>query len=183
MLVACGVPYEREEANYETPEGRARLLEVNPLAQVPTMVLPDGSIMTESAAIAIYLDETYPEVGLLPPIGDPLRMTALRWLVFLVAAVYPTFTYGDEPEKWAGPELGTSTHAHRKVLWQQLEGEGRGPWFLGERWSVLDLYVSVMTRWRPNRPWFAATCPKLHAIAVALDDDPRFAPLWSANFD
>ena len=70
--------------------------------------MPDGSVMTETAAIALHVDELVPAAGLFPAPGDPLRRDALRWLMFLIAAVYPTFTYGDEPEKWigdAGPRL------------------------------------------------------------------------------
>ena len=181
-LVLCGVAYDREELDYTRDEDRAKLSAVNPLAQVPTLVMPDGGVMTESAAIAIYLDEQYPAAGLLPPPGDTSRRDALRWLVFLVAAVYPTFTYGDEPAKWAGPELRESTNRHREKLWRQIEGEARGPWFLGDRFSMLDVYIGVMTRWRPRRGWFTQNCPKLAAIATAVDSDPRLTALWSANF-
>jgi GST-like protein len=48
--------------------------------------------------------------------------------------------------------------------------------------SIIDVYVCVMTRWRPRREWFAKHAPKLAAIAAALDADPRLAPLWAANF-
>jgi len=181
-LVLCGVAYDREELDYTRDEDRAKLSAVNPLAQVPTLVMPDGGVMTESAAIAIYLDELYPAAGLLPRPGDASRRDALRWLVFFVAAVYPTFTYGDEPAKWAGPELRESTNRHREKLWRQVEGEVRGPWFLGDRFSMLDVYVGVMTRWRPRRGWFVQNCPKLAAIATAVDSDPRLAALWAANF-
>jgi GST-like protein len=181
-LVLCGVAYDREELDYTREDDRAKLAAVNPLAQVPTLVMPDGGVMTESAAIALYLDEQYPAAGLLPPVGDATRRDALRWLVFLVAAVYPTFTYGDEPAKWAGPELRESTNRHREKLWRQIEGEIRGPWFLGERFSMLDVYIGVMTRWRPRRGWFAQNCPKLAAIATAVDNDPRLAGLWASNF-
>src|SRR5262249_19465664 len=168
-LVLCDIAYEREELDYTNPEQRAKLAAVNPLAQVPALVMPDGGVMTESAAIVLHLDELVPEAGLLPSPRDPLRRDALRWLVFIVAALYPTWTYGDEPAKWAGPELRESTDAHRKKLWQQLEGEARGPWFLGPRFSALDVYISIMTRWRPGRAWFAESCPKLAAIAGVLD--------------
>lgn len=186
-LVLCGIPYDREEVDY-TQKGpaRDRLLALNPLGQVPTVVLPDGTVMTESAAIMLLLDETYPAAGLLPTVGTPIRRDALRWLVFLVSSIYPTFTYGDEPEKWigdAGPMLREATHAHRRSLWKQLEGEARSPWFLGETRSALDLYIGVMTHWRPRREWFAAECPKLFAIAKAIDADPRLTKLWAANFD
>jgi len=183
-LVLAGVPYDREEVDYSQPgPGRDRLLALNPLGQVPTVVMPDGAVMTETAAIVLHLDELVPAAGLLPAAHDPLRRDALRWLVFLIAAVYPTFTYGDEPDRWigdAGPRLGDATHAHRRKLWLQLDGVARGPWFLGARFSVLDVYVSVMTRWRPGRAWFAEACPKLTAIATALDDDPRLRALWAA---
>jgi GST-like protein len=185
-LVLAGIAYDREEVDYTQPgPARDRLLALNPLGQVPTVILPDGAVMTETAALALYLDELVPAAGLFPAPHDPLRREALRWLVFLIAAVYPTFTYGDEPEKWigdAGPRLRDATDAHRKRLWQQLEGVAQGPWFLGPRFSMLDVYLTVMTRWRPRRAWFAESCPKLAAIAVALDDDPRLRALWAANF-
>src|SRR5262249_8313312 len=115
--------------------------------------------------------------------GDPLRRDAMRWLVFFVAALYPTWTYGDEPAKWAGPELRESTDTHRKKLWRQLESEARAPWFLGPRFSALDVYIAIMTRWRPGRAWFAESCPRLAAIAGELDRDRRLTALWAANFE
>ncbi|HSD87814.1 MAG TPA: glutathione S-transferase family protein [Kofleriaceae bacterium] len=184
-LVLAGIPYEREEVDYSTQEGHDRLSRVNPLAQVPTVVLPDGTVMTESAALVLYIDGLVPELGLVPSLRDPLRREFLRWLMFLVAAVYPTFTYGDEPAKWTpdgAEELRQSTDDHRKALWRLVEGAVRGPWFLGERPSALDLYVSVMTRWRPRREWFAENCPRLHKIAVAVDEDARLTQVWTTNF-
>ena len=184
MLILSGIGYDREEVDYTQPgPGRDRLLAANPLGQVPTLIAPDGGVMTESAALAIHLDELVPSAGLLP--RGPQRRDALRWLVFFVAAIYPTFSYGDEPSKWvgdAGAALRGSTDAHRMKLWKQVEGVAKGPWFLGETRSVLDLYISIMTQWRPNRAWFADTCPKLHAIAKAIDDDPKLRELWKANF-
>lgn len=94
VLTLAEIPYEREEVNYEDPAGQARLRQYNPLAQVPTVIAPDGGVLTESAAIALHVDELVPSAGLLPPVGDPLRREALRHLVFIVAAIYPTFTYG-----------------------------------------------------------------------------------------
>jgi GST-like protein len=182
-LILAGISYQREEVDYEHPT--PELLALNPLGQVPTIVMNDGSIMTETAAFAIWLDGEHPRAKLLPPAGDPLRAQALRWLVYVVAAIYPTFTYGDQPAKWvgdAGEALRASSNAHRERCWQQVESAAKGPWFLGDRFSMLDIYIAVMTRWRPRRAWFATNAPKLHAIAIALDTDPRFKPLWDSNF-
>ena len=46
------------------------------------------------------------------------------------------------------------------------------PWFLGDTWSALDIYLWQMQFWRPGRDWFTEFCPKLHAIGVAMSDDP-----------
>jgi GST-like protein len=82
----------------------------------------------------------------------------------------------------AAPRLREATNAHREKLWRQVDGIAGAPWFLGPRFSMLDVYVTVMTRWRPRRAWFAANCPRLTAIATALDGDPRLRALWAANF-
>ena len=75
-----------------------------------------------------------------------------------------------------------STDAQREGMWRQVEGACKGPWFLGERLSAIDLYVWAMVRWRPRRAWFIAEAPKLEAIAAALDADPRMAEVKARNF-
>ena len=105
-----------------------------------------------------------------------------------MAAVYPTFTYGDDAAKWVANEEGAkqlreSTNRHRENLWRQVEAKPRGPWFLGERMSALDLYIAPMTYWRPGRKWFAANAPKLFAIAEKASATPRVADVIKKNFN
>jgi GST-like protein len=98
------------------------------------------------------------------------------------------FTFGDKPERWTGEGPGAAallenTEARKKELWAIVERDAPlGTWFLGERQSALDLYVAVMTRWRPGRADLLATLPKLAAIiqrADALDD---VQPVWRRHF-
>jgi GST-like protein len=184
------LPLEYEEVDYSAGSpARARLLEVNPLGQVPALILPGGAVMTESLAIVHYLNDLAPKAGLIPAKGDAARVPFYRWAVFIVAALYPTWTYGDEPAKWVpdtqgAKQLRESTDAHRKVLWQQVENEGAvGPWFLGERLSALDLYVAAMARWRPGLAWFARHTPKLMAIAQKTSATAWVADVMKRNFD
>jgi GST-like protein len=187
-LDLAGLPFTIEEVKPTEPgPARDRLLALNPLGQVPTLVLPDGTIMTESAAIVLHLHDLAPAAGLVPPPGDPLRPAFLRWLVFLVAQVYPTFTYYDFPDRWVGDAAAQADFKdrvgeYRRRLWRQVEGAAAAPWFLGARFSALDIYVWAMTRWQPRRPWFVAECPKLAAIAAAADADPRLARVTTRNF-
>src|SRR5919205_867696 len=92
--------YEATGNVFESAEAREALARVNPLAQVPAVVLDNGQVLTESAAITLYLADVTRRDDLVPPPDSAERAEFLRWLVFLVANVYPTFTYGDEPARF-----------------------------------------------------------------------------------
>lgn len=188
-LHLAGAPYELVEVDYDRlgPTGDA-IAHLNPLGQLPTLTLPDGSVMTESAAIALHLSEKFKRSGLAPSATDKDRPAFLRWLTFMVASIYPNFTYGDVPVRWVSAEvaqtqLRDSTNAYNQKLWKVVEAAvGNGPWFLGKKFSVLDVYVCVMSHWRPGRAWFQENCPKLFAIATRADAYKPLQKIWNRNF-
>jgi GST-like protein len=184
-----GLAYETEDVAdlFASAEARRKLAPVNALAQVPTLVLPDGQVMTESAAITLHLADVTSRSDLVPTPEEAVRPAFLRWLIFVVTNIYPTFTYADDPARFVpgdaaqkGFRANVDDYAQR--LWRQLEAVAGQPWFLGERFSALDIYVAAMTRWRPRRAWFASACPRLHAIGLLVDAEPRLAPVWQRNF-
>lgn len=187
-LVRAKLPFAFVDVDGFDMAGPARdsLLAVNPLAQVPAMVLPDGTIMTESAAILLHLSEIAPQAGMAPSVSSPLRPVFLRRLVWLVGAVYATFTYADYPERWAPSapdELRERVLARRQDLWRQWEAEiTPDPWALGAEFSALDICIAAMTRWNPGRDWFAANCPKLTGVALRTDSEPDLRKIWARNF-
>ncbi len=189
LLELVQVPYDREEHAFKSlGPANERIRSFNPLGQVPTLVMPDGSVMTETAAIALHLADTVPASGLAPRVGDPARAQFLRWLIFLVADVYATFYYADKPERFVSgeepaKELKQAIREHRLNLWRMVEDAIRpAPWFLGRQFSALDVFVCVMTRWTPRRDWFAEHCPRLNAIARAVDERAELEAVWARNF-
>lgn len=179
--------FERVGDLFKSEESRQRLAAVNPLAQIPTLVLTDGTVLTESAAITLYLADVTGLDSLVPRRGAATRAAFLRWLVFLVANVYPTYTYADDPSRFvAGDEaqrsFKASVSAYREKLYRVLEGAAGSPCFLGERFSALDLYVCVMSRWRPGRAWFATNAPKLTDIAARTEQVPALEAVWRRNW-
>jgi glutathione S-transferase len=56
------------------------------------------------------------------------------------------------------------------------------PVFLGRRFSALDVYLAVMTRWQPRRVWFAEHRPRLYDIALRAEAGPELAQVWQRNF-
>jgi GST-like protein len=189
QLVWYGLPFTFEpvEDLFRTPGAADRLTKVNPLAQVPTLEMPDGSIMSESAAITLLLADITGKDSLVPPPNAKERGKFLRWLVFLVANIYPTFTYADDPARFvsvnaARDPFRAATDAYAQRLWRQVESEAGSRWFLGERFSALDIYIGIMTRWRPKRGWFETETPHLFAIARRADQVPQLAEVWKRNF-
>lgn len=183
-----GATFDHEDVEgFDQPgPARDRLLSVNPLARIPTLIAPDGKVMTESAAIVLHLAELYPQSGLAPPPDDPHRRDFLVRLIWFVATVYPTYSYQDYPERWAPDakdQLFENVGAFRKALWTQFEGQvGDGRYVLGDTPSALDLYVACFSRWRPGRAWIAEHCPKLHAIALNAEQLPQLRPVIARNF-
>ena len=166
---------------------RARLAPMNPLLQLPTLLLPNGAVMTESAAITLHLADLDARQSLVPPPGDLARPAFLRWLVFVVANIYPTFTYADDPSRFvdnetAQPGFVTKVNAYEQRLWRMMEAAAGVPWFAGDKFTALDIYVAVMTVWRPKRAWFAAECSRLHSIALATEARPELRAVWQRNF-
>jgi GST-like protein len=184
-----GLAYETEDVAdlFASAEARQKLAPVNALAQVPTLVLPDGRVMTESAAVTLHLADVTGRSDLVPMAGEAARPAFLRWLIFVVANIYPTFTYADDPARFVPGEEGqkgfrANVDAYCQRLWHQVEAAAGAPWFFGERFTALDIYIAVMTHWRPRRGWFAQACPGLHAIALRVDAKPRLAAVWARNF-
>lgn len=190
QLAFYGLPFRFEATGdlFESAEARARLRPLNPVAQVPTLVLADGQVMTESAAITLHLADLTGRDDLVPGPAAPERAAFLRWLVFLVANIYPTFTYADDPARFVKADEATrqafraEVDAYAQRLWQAVEAASGTPWFLGGRMCALDIYLAVMTKWRPRRAWFAAHAPKLLAAGDAAAALPALQPVMARNF-
>lgn len=189
QLAWYGMPFELVEVGDLLRDERARdgVAAVNPLAQVPVLELGSGEVMTESAAITLHLADLALSDDLVPAPDAPERAAFLRWLVFLVANIYPTFTFADVPGRFV-PDPGAAAafrqqvERHAEGLWLQFGAAAMAPWVLGERFSALDIYVAVMTRWRPGRAWFDGHAAGLTAIADRVDGLARIGPVLARNF-
>ena len=184
-----GLDYEFEAVGdlFRSAEARDKLEGANPIVQVPTLIMDDGSTMTESAAITLLLADKQADDSLVPAAGSAERAAFLRWLIFIVANVYPTYTYADDPSRFvsavdAQKDYESTVHNWGKKMYLVLEENARQPWFLGDRFSAIDIFLCVMTRWEPGRKWFEKNAPKLYAIATATGQVDELRSTWERNF-
>jgi GST-like protein len=182
QLVWYGLPHENVDVGdlLRSEEARQKIVAVNPLMQTPALVMPDDSVMTESAAITLRLADVTGSAELVPRADEKCRAAFLRWLIYLVANIYPAFTFADIPTRFvpdqsAAQTFRTKVDDHAQTLWRILEAETGAPWFFGDRFTALDIYLAVMIGWRPRQTWFAANCPRILAAGQATRALPKLA--------
>lgn len=185
-----GLPYEIVEApTWEGEAQQAKVAPVNPLKQIPALVTPDGETITESAAILIWLADRFPEARLGPTIDDPRRAQFLRWMTFIPASIYSLFWVRDDPSRLGGPDpevqarIKAATAERILDCWRMMESQlTPDRYLLGDELTVLDLYVTVVSRWGPRRVRFYNVAPRMSEVVKRVDADPRLAGLWAERF-
>jgi GST-like protein len=183
-LTLMDLPYRVIEAYGDDPA----LFAANPMRQVPALVLPSGELMTESAAILIWLADAHPEARMAPTMASHARPAFLRWMAFLSAAIYALYWIRDEPARIIDDEaLGKIAKARigdRFIdCWRIMDAQvDPGRYILGDDLTVLDLYVAVISRWAGGRARFNEAAPKLAAVARRVDAEPRLREFWAARF-
>jgi GST-like protein len=188
-LTLLGIPYTLiEAATWVETEARDRVAPANPMRQVPTLILPGGEVMTESAAILVDLADRHPEAALSPAISDPRRRQFLRWMVYVSSAIYslhwikPDVTrIGAPPESRAA--VVDAVHDRIAFCWQNMDAQlSPDRYLLGHDLTVLDVYVTVISRFGPWRARFYEAAPKMAEVVRRVDTEPRLGALWAKRF-
>ena len=180
-----------ETATWAQNDAYADLLAVNPLGQVPTLVLDDHSALSESAAILVHLGLAHPESRLLPAAAAP-RAQAIRGLVFIAANCYSAIGIIDYPERWCegadGDEKmqerirgGTRARLHRH--WEMFADVFPAhPWLSGERLGALDLLAAVVSKWSGARKHLETHRPAFHEALLRIETHPDVAAVFARNW-
>lgn len=187
-LARAGLAVTAVDAASWTPgAGRDALLRVNPLGQIPTLVLSDGTVLTESAAILIHLGLTAPP-GLLLPADASARARAIRGLVYVAANCYAAISVIDYPERWCEPcddamkaRIRAGTRARLHEHWRLFADEfALG--FDAAHPGALELLATVVSKWSGARPMLQAERPTFHAQLLRVEQHPEVAAVFQRHW-
>ena len=188
-LTLLGLPYALVEgATWAKAAARERVAPVNAMRQVPTLVLPGGEVMTESAAILIYLADLHPDAALSPGLNEPARRAFLRWMVYVSSAIYALHWIKPDVRRIGAPPAARdavvdAVHERIAACWAHMDSQlAPAPYLLGERLTVLDLYVGTVSRFGPWRERFHEVAPRMTPAVRRVDRDPRLVGLWRDRF-
>ena len=159
-------------------------------SQIPTLVLPDGTVLTESAAILMHLGLEFPESGLLPPTASA-RAQTLRGLVYIAANCYSAISQSDYPERYTTETSETAQEAvrlgARRVLhrhWEIFADTFHGHPFLGgAEPGALDIMATIVSKWSGARKHLAAERPEFHALLQRIEAQPSLTPVLKRHFE
>lgn len=186
-LARCAVEWHRVDASsWQEGPGTDALARINPLKQIPTLVTPDGQVLTESAAILIHLGLEYPDANLL--VGN--RGQILRGLVYIAANCYSAIGIIDYPQRWLGEaepvvqnQLITGTRRYLHQAWvvfaDQFADQLLAP--SGEP-NALGIMAAAVSRWDAAREALAALAPGFAQSLAQVDADPVVAPVFARHW-
>lgn len=146
LLEELKADYELHVLNMKAGEQRgAAYLAINPMGKVPA-VMHNGALVTEQVAVFLYLADLYPEAGITPMIGDPLRGPYLRWMAFYGSCFEPAFvdkSLKREPGPASMMPYGTVDDVWNAVTTQLSKGD----YMLGEKFTALDVLWGTALNW------------------------------------
>jgi GST-like protein len=188
-LLLLDIPFKLVEgATWVSEEARTRVGGQNAMRQIPTLVLPDGEVMTESAAILLYLADAHPASRLAPGVNEPSRRQFLRWMFFVSSAIYSLHWIKPDVSRIGAPpnardEVVHAVHERIAFCWRTMDAQlNPSRYLLGDDLSVLDLYVAVISRFGPWRDRFYAEAPRMTPAIKRVDSEPRLRGLWESRF-
>ena len=188
LLAECGADFEIIDV-LRGPDGSVpeSFLQINPRAEVPSLLLTDNSIMTESAAMMIYLADLHPAAGLAPAINSPLRARYLRWILYFATAVYMAGLREYYPARYstdvahasgikakAVEDMGRDFDIFAKEL-------GEGPFILGDFLTAADIYAAMLISWAPDVSQLFARHANIKRLYELVAARPRIAKAWARN--
>jgi GST-like protein len=178
-LEEIAAPYERIWVG-EEPADVERFRQLNPTGKVPALMLPDGTVMFESAAMLTHLALLYPDAKLAPPPGTTRHALFLQWMVFLSANLYEAvlriyysarFSSRGDADGDAIREQGTVDF----LTYAELIGRSLRPYVLGAEYSIADAYLYMLAGWYPDKAELHARLPALAAHSALMQARPAIA--------
>lgn len=177
-LLEAGVPHRLEHVDLEGGQQHgAAYRAMNPHGHVPTLIV-DGRPQHECAALAMLIAERHPEAALAPAPGAADRADYLELMFYLANSVQPAFRHWFYPQETGGDPAAIKNAAAARIenAWQHLAARlaSAGPWLLGDRYSTVDLYATMLMRWSRHLPRPALTFAPLATLAARVTARPAW---------
>ncbi|MEW9805613.1 glutathione S-transferase family protein [Mesorhizobium sp. ZMM04-5] len=181
LLEELGVPYELKLVDIRAAAGVAEdYRAIQPNKKVPAIV-HDGTVVTERAAISIYLSETFGEAGLAPKPGDRDRAAFLSWLVYADAVFDPVLAV--RAHGWDYVPSRFSFGSYEDMVRHLERTLSSRPYIAGDRFTAADTQVGGAIGYAMTALGQLADSPVLKDYADRLTERPAYKRFAQKDFE
>jgi glutathione S-transferase len=178
-LECAGAGYEAVRIDFGKQEQRSpEYLGINPKGRVPAL-LTDRGVITETPAVLQYIAQTHPQAKL-APLDDPYLLGKVNeFNSYLCSTVHVNHAHKRRGSRWADDEQAQAAMAAKVTqnmadCFDLIEREMlRGPWVLGEQFSICDPYLFTLAGWLKGHGIDVAQYPKVGAHYARIQADER----------
>jgi len=166
-LAEAGADYTIEKIDFKTnQQNSADYLAINPKGRVPSLVTERG-ILTETPAMLAFIAQSFPKAKL-APVDDPFAFAEVQsFNSYLCSTVHIAHAHRPRGARWASEE-SSFADMKRKVpetmaaCFTLIERKMfRGPWVMGEQYTVCDPYLHTIAGWLAGDGVDIATFPNV----------------------
>jgi glutathione S-transferase len=177
-LAEAGAPYTTEKLDFKANQQNSpEYLKINPKGRVPTLVM-DRGILTETPAMLAFIAQSFPQAKL-APLDDAFEFAKVQaFNSYLCSTVHVAHAHKMRGARWATEE---TTFADMKRMIPKTMGACfnlieremlKGPWVMGESYTVCDPYLYALTLWLEGDGVDVATLPKVAAHRQRMEQRP-----------
>jgi glutathione S-transferase len=175
-LLDAGAAHEAIRVSFNDEEQKKpAYLAINPKARVPSLVTDNG-ILTETPAILAYVAQTHPDKKL-APLNDAFAFAQVQaFNSYLCSTVHVAHAHGRRGARWVDDESAMAA-MKRKVPQTMADCFSliektmiRGPWVMGERYTICDPYLYTISTWLKGDGVDIAKFPKVSAHFAAMNE-------------
>ena len=179
-LEQAGADYELERVDFKTNEQRSpEYLKINPKARVPSLVT-DRGVLTETPAILAFVAQLHPEANL-APLDDPFAFAQVQsFNSYLCSTVHVAHAHRMRGYRWVDADDVAALDAMKKKVphsvgdcFELIERDFfRGPWVMGDRYTISDPYLFTIAQWLELDGVDPARFPKVAEHRARMAEDP-----------
>jgi glutathione S-transferase len=173
-LREAGVPFDIVKISHRTHKSAegVDINEVNSKGYVPALVLDNGELLTENAALLPYIADLNPAAQLAPANGTLERYRLTEWLAFINSEVHKSFSPLFAPNAPEDMKQYARGNLIKRLAWvaDQL---GSKPYLMGEHFTVADAYLFVVLSWAGHVAVDLGTWPNLTAFQERVSARPH----------
>lgn len=169
VLEDVGAAYSTMRIDFARDEQRSpEYLKINPKGRVPALVT-DRGVLTETPAMLVYVAQSFPALDL-ALIDDPFAFAEVQaFNSYLCSHLHVAHAHRMRAYRWVDPDDAHSVEAMKRKVPESVGGAFehiekellRGPWVMGERYTVCDAYLFTLAQWLEADGVVPARIPKV----------------------